>query len=178
MRKYWPSISALVLVVLAYVALPVLLRAQGSFQAVTGKEFDAALPKDFYLEGNAIPTQKRNAALVKTPAGARVLLALIDTTGYSSQIQQKYEGMLITEGSLSVGGHKLGVGSYGFGYTKPAATSSEDAKFFLYNQAGMKIAECAAKKDVKIAQPKPLQVVTAMGPSARLYFGRYWVELK
>jgi hypothetical protein len=178
MRKYWPSISALVLVVLAYAALPVHLRAQGAFEVVTGKAFDSALPKDFYLEGNAIPTQKRNAALVKTPAGARVLFALIDTTGYSSQIQQKYEGMLITEGSLSVGGHKLGVGSYGFGYTKPAATSNEDAKFFLYNQAGEKIAECTAKKDTKIAQPKPLQVVTATGEPARLYFGRYWVGLK
>jgi hypothetical protein len=178
MRKYWPSISALVLVVLAYVALPVHLRAQGAFEVVTGKDFDAALPKDFYLEGNAIPTQKRNAALVKTPAGARVLFALIDTTGYSSQIQQKYEGMLITEGSLTLGGHQLGVGSYGFGYTKPAATSSEDAKLFLYNQAGQKVGECTAKKDTKIAQPKPLQVVTPMGEPARFYFGRYWVELK
>jgi len=178
MRKYWPSISALLLVILACAALPGHLRAQGAFQVVTGKDFDAALPKDFYLEGNAIPTQKRNAALVKTAAGARVLIALIDTTGYSSQIKQKYEGMLITEGGLSVGGHKLGVGSYGFGYTKPAATSDEDATFFLYNQAGEKVAECKAKKDTKIAQPKPLQVVAGKAEPARLYFGRYWVELK
>lgn len=178
MRKFWPSISALVLLVVGFAAVPVNLCAQGAFAIETGKAFDSALPKDFYLEGNAIPTQKRNAALVKTPAGARALFALIDTTGYSSQIQQKYAGMLITEGSLSVGGHKLGVGSYGFGYTKPAATSSEDARFFVYNQAGEKVSECAAKKDTELAKPKPLQVVTAMGPTARLYFGRYWVELK
>jgi hypothetical protein len=178
MKKYWPSISALVLVVLAYAALPVPLRAQGAFEVVTGKAFDSALPKDFYLEGNAIPTQKRNAALVKTPAGARVLFALIDTTGYSSQIQQKYEGMLITEGSLSLGGHKLGVGSYGFGYTKPAATSNEDATFFLYNQAGEKVGECAARKDTEIKQPNPLQVVVGRDKTAKLYLGRYWVELK
>jgi hypothetical protein len=178
MRKFWPARVILALTVLAIAALPALLHAQGAFEVVTGKAFDSALPKDFYLEGNAIPTQKRNAALVKTPAGARVVLALIDTTGYSSQLQQKYEGMLITEGSLSVGGHKMGVGSYGFGYTKLAATSDEDATLFLYNQAGEKVAECTAKKDVKIAQPKPLQVVVAKGEPARLYFGRYWVELK
>jgi hypothetical protein len=178
MRKYWPSISALVLIVLACVVLPAQLRAQGAFEVVTGKAFDTAMPKDFYLEGNAIPAQKRNAALVESPTGARVLFALIDTTGYSSQIQQKYEGMLITEGSLSVGGHKLGVGSYGFGYTKPAATSNEDAKFFIYDQAGGKVAECGAKKDTEIKQPNPLHVVVGKDKTAKLYFGRYWVELK
>jgi hypothetical protein len=178
MRKYWPSISAVVLVLLAYAALPTYLHAQGTFEVVTGKAFDSAMPQDFYLEGNAIPTQKRNAALVKTPAGARALFALIDTTGYSSQIQQKYEGMLITEGSLTLGGHKLGVGSYGFGYTKPAATSEEEAKFFLYNQAGAKVAECSAKKDTEIKQPNPLHVVVGKDKTAKLYFGRYWVELK
>jgi len=178
MRKFWPARSILALIVLAIAALPALLHAQGAFEVVTGKAFDSALPKDFYLEGNAIPTQKRNAALVKTPAGARVLWALIDTTGYSSQIQQKYEGMIISEGPLTVCGIKVGVGSYGFGYTKPAATSDEDAKLFLYNQAGETVAECMAKKDSKIAQPKPLQVVVAKGEPTRLYFGRYWVELK
>ena len=75
---------------------PSAARAQGGFELVSGKAFDSAVPKDFYLEGNAIPTQKRNAALLKTPAGGRVVFALIDTTGYSSQIQQKYEGMIIS----------------------------------------------------------------------------------
>ena len=94
---------------------PSAARAQGAFELVSGQAFDSAVPKDFYLEGNAIPTQKRNAALLKTPAGARVLFALIDTTGYSSQIQQKYEGMIINEGKVTLCGHAIGVGSYGFG---------------------------------------------------------------
>ena len=42
--------------------------AQSKFEVVAGKAFDSAVPKDFYLEGNAIPTEKRNAVLVKTPA--------------------------------------------------------------------------------------------------------------
>jgi hypothetical protein len=178
MRKFWPARSILALIVLAIAALPALLHAQGAFEVVTGKAFDSALPKDFYLEGNAIPTQKRNAALVKTPAGARVLWALIDTTGYSSQIQQKYEGMIISEGPLTVCGIKVGVGSFGFGHTKPPATSNEDMKFFVYDQAGGKVGECAAKKDAGMAQPKPLQVVVGPGQPAKLYLGRYELELK
>jgi hypothetical protein len=154
------------------------LRAQGSFELVKGEDLKKALPKEFYLEGSAIPTQERNAALLKTPAGARVLFALIDTAGYSSQIQQKYEGMMITEGNLSLCGTVVGVGSYGFGYTKPPTTSTEDAKFFLYNQAGEKLAECATKKDTEIKQPNPLHVVVEKEKPAKLYLGRYWLELK
>ena len=153
------------------------LGAQGEFAQVTGKAFDSAMPKDFYLEGNAIPTEKRNAALVKTPAGARLLLALIDTTGYSSEIKKKYIGMVIAEGRVNVCGIALGVGSYGFGLDKPAPNSNEDARFNLYNQAGEKVGDCAAKKDAALKQPRPLQVVLSKGGPARLYLGRYWLEL-
>jgi hypothetical protein len=55
--------------------------AQQKFELVTGKPFDQAVPKDFYLEGNAIPTEKRNAAVVKTPARGRAVFALLDTAG-------------------------------------------------------------------------------------------------
>ena len=95
------------------------LLAQSKFEVVTGKAFDSAMPKDFYLEGNAIPTEKRNGVLVKTPAGARALFALIDTTGYAASVQAKYAGMIISEGDLTVCGHKIGVGSYGFGWALP-----------------------------------------------------------
>lgn len=167
-----------ILTVLALAAWPQSARSQGKFEILTGKVFDSALPKDFYLEGNAIPTEKRNAALLKTPAGARVLSALIDTTGYSSRIKQKYIGMLITEGKVSICGISVGVGSYGFGLDRPVATSNADAKFFLYNQAGNKVGECAAKKDTAIKLPKPLSVELGVGKPTQLYLGRYALELK
>jgi len=161
----------------AFAALPNYARAQGSFEPVTGKAFDSAMPKDFYLEGNAIPTEKRNAAMLKTPGGARVLLALIDTTGYSSQIKQKYIGMVITEGKISVCGQSVGVGSYGFGLDRPAAKSNDAAKFHLYNQAGSEVASCAAPVDSAMKIAKPLQVNATNG-DASLELGRYKVEIK
>lgn len=152
-------------------------RAQGGFEPVKGKAFDSAMPKDFYLEGNAIPTEKRNAALLRTPEGKRVLVALIDTTGYSSQIQQKYVGMVIAEGSFSICGQQISVGSYGFGLDKPAPPSDADATFHLYDQAGDRRFDCAAKKDTAARQPQPLQV-RKVGGATRLYLNRYWLELK
>ncbi len=168
----------LVLAAMALAAWPGDVRAQGAFEHITGTAFEKALPKDFYLEGNRIPTEERNAALLKTPEGKRVVVALIDTTGYSSQIKQKYIGMIITEGNLSVCGISLGVGSYGFGLDKPAPNSNADAKFFVYNQAGEKVGECSAKRDEKLKQPSPLHVAVGKGEPSRLYLNRYELPLK
>jgi hypothetical protein len=152
--------------------------AQGEFENVTGEAFTKAIPNDFYLEGNRIPVERRNAVLLKTPAGARVVLALIDTTGYSSRIKEKYYGMLISEGKISVCGISVGVGSYGFGLDTPQPPSDADAKFILYDQAGEKVGECDAKKDNSIKLPKPLTVTTAKGEPARLELGKYILEIK
>jgi hypothetical protein len=163
---------------LMLVVWPSPARAQGGFEPVTPDAFKHAVPTDFYLVGEHIPVEARNAAVLKNPKGARLVVALIDTSGYSSQIQQKYVGMLITETKLSVGTIQVGVGSYGFGLERPAATSNADAKFLLYNQAGEKVGECPAKKDDSIKQPKPLSVTTAKGAPAKLYLGKYALELK
>jgi len=156
---------------------PMPARAQGAFEPVVGEAFNHAMPGDFYLEGNHIPVDKRNASIIKNAAGKRVLLAIIDTTGYSSQIKQKYIGMLITETKLSVCGNALGVGSYGFGLDRPAPTSNADATFRVYDQAGDKVGECAAKKDDSVKQPRPLVVETMSGP-AKLLLGKYAIEIK
>jgi hypothetical protein len=150
--------------------------SQGGLEVVTGKAFDSAMPKDFYLEGNAIPTEKRNAVLVKNSKGSRVLFALIDTTGYSSQVRSKYIGMIISEVNISICGNSLAVGSYGFGLDKSASPSAPKAVFHVYNQAGEKVAECDAERDGEIKQPRPLQLVLGKdGQAARLYLGRFWV---
>lgn len=154
-------------------------RAQGAFKVETGKAFDKILPRDFVLEENAIPTEKRNSALLRTPSGARLLVSLLDTSGYSSQVQQKYLGMLIAEGNVNVGGNSVAVGSYGFGLAKEAGAAKEHgAKFVLYNQAGEKVGECSTTWDAKIPRPRPLHVVINGSGSARLYLGRNWIELK
>ena len=175
--KKMRSIAGLALIGAAVCACPEHAFGQSAFARVSGKDFDSAVPRDFYLEGNAIPTEKRNAVLLKSPAGARLLFALIDTAGYSSQIRKKYIGMAIAESAVSVCGVHLGVGSYGFGLDAPPPGSSEGARFLLYNQAGEKVGDCAAEKDTRIKLPRPLQVVLSKGEPARLYLGRYSVAL-
>jgi hypothetical protein len=152
--------------------------SQHQFEVVTGKPFDSALPKDFYLEGKAIPTAKRNATLVHLPSGTRALFSLIDTSGYSADIIAKYIGMIITEGEVNICGQKVSVGSYGFGWARPGTGVDEPGKFSLYNQAGANVTECATPRDANLKQPRPLQVVVGTGGTAKLYYGRHYVELK
>ena len=85
--------------------------------------------------------------------------------------------MVISEGDVSVGGVKLGVGSFGFGTKMPHPPGNKDGHLFLYDQAGKQIGECTAKRDPAAKAPRPLQV-TVSGGSARLYLGVYWVELR
>jgi hypothetical protein len=148
------------------------------FEVVTGKAFDSAVPKDFYLEGNAIPTEPRNAVLVKTPAGARAVFALIDTAGYSASVVTKYVGMIVTEGDLKLCGHRVTVGSYGFGWTLPGTGVDAPGKFSLYDQAGAPVADCTAERQADLKQPRPLQVIVAADGSARLYHGKHYIALQ
>ena len=153
-------------------------RAQAGFQRITGTAFDGAVPRDFVLEAYSIPVEKRNASLVRTPSGSRVFFALLDTSGYSSQVQQKYIGMLIAEGKVEICGHPFDTGSYGFGLTKPVPAGPGPAEFRFYNQAGLLLASCPATRDEKLKQPRPLQALWSAEITARLYVGRYWVAFQ
>lgn len=175
MKAHLVVAASLLLIVM--VGIPA--NAQGVFKVETGQAFNKIIPKDFVLEANAIPTEKRNSALVITPSGSRLVVGLLATSGYSSQVREKYMGMLIAEGSVDVCGNPVAIGSYGFGLERsPGIPESHVAKFILYNQGGKKVTECSAAWDSRIKHPTPLQVVVKGMGTARLYLGRNWVELK
>ena len=96
--------------------------AAAQVEKLEGKAFDSAYVRDFYLEGNSIPTQKRNTVMLKGTDGKRLVVSLLDTTGYSAEIQTKYIGMMIFERPVTLGAAKVAAGAYGFGLRKPAAT--------------------------------------------------------
>jgi hypothetical protein len=162
--------GALALAVAALVALaPASAPAQ---EKLEGKAFDSGYVKDFYLEGNSIPTQKRNTVILKGADGKRMVFGLLDTSGYSAEVQQKYAGMIIVERKTMVGGASVGTGAYGFGLQK-GTPAEGPGKLIVYDVAGTKVGEAAAQYDAALAQPVPLQVV-----KDRLYVGRHWVEIK
>ncbi|HEY8231415.1 MAG TPA: hypothetical protein VIJ10_02030 [Vicinamibacteria bacterium] len=172
--KRLPSAGAVTLAAVAALALATPAAAQ--FEKLAGKPFDSAYVRDFYLEGNSIPTQKRNTVMLKDQAGKRLVFSLLDTTGYSAEIQAKYIGMLIFERPVTLGDARIPAGAYGFGLRK-GQTPESAATLLVYDVGGAKVGETAAAHDAAIERPVPLQVVTKDAAS-RLYAGRHWVQVQ
>ncbi len=136
---------------------------------LTAEELAKVVPNNFYFEGQLGPTQTRNAAAVRFLGKRHLVAALVDTSGYASNIRGKYEGFLIADAPVAIGRAQLKTGAYGFGFTN-------DAKLNILDLGGAVIHTIAAGKDDQIKSPRPLTIEKA-GNEYRLYRGRDYVSL-
>ena len=130
------------------------------------------LPASVFVDGENVPTQKRNAAALKFADGKYLIASLVDTSGYSSQYQEKYIGTLITQVPVMLESLELKPGQYGFGRAK----AGEGETFAIYDVGGNKVGEVSATRDEKIKPVRPLQL-TAEGEGARLVLGPFAVKI-
>lgn len=112
MRGLWRYLTLLVLSALA-------VAQSGKSHELTRQELQQLIPQNYFFAGQTATSQLRNAGGVRFADNHLLLFALVDNSGYSTGIQQKYQGLLITEVALDVNGKTVVPGSYGFG------TSSE-----------------------------------------------------
>jgi len=128
------------------------------------------VPSTYFFRGQSATVQMRNAGGFSAPDGKLVLAGLVDTSGYSSNVQAKYQGFLITELKLNIEGAALPPGEYGFGF-------SPDGKFLVMDVGANDLLTVAGRVDAKLPHPVPLKIVED-GGGYRLYAGRKWVSLK
>jgi hypothetical protein len=160
--------------VAAVAAVVILLLTTGLAQKATqhllsAEELKNVVPTDFFFRGQKAPTQLRNSTGFQLVDGKVTLAALVDVSGYSTAIQQKYQGLLITESKLNIGGSELPPGEYGFGF--------ESDKFVVTNVASDDILSVPSQTDTELKRPVPLKLAEA-GASYKLYAGKKWVALK
>jgi hypothetical protein len=98
------------------------------------------------------------------------LAALVDASGYSTAIQQKYQGMLITETKLNIAGSELAPGQYGCGFTA-------EGKFVVMNVANDDVLSVPFQTDQALQRAVPLKMVED-GAGYKLYAGKKWVGIK
>ena len=134
------------------------------------------LPATIFLDGENVPTQKRNAILVEIN-GKKTVLALVDTTGYSSAYQQKYIGAILTQASVKLGSLTLPAGAYGFGETKEGEHDKADVTVHVYDIGGKEVGTFATEREADMKGVRPLQVKAAADGSAQLYLGPYHAAL-
>ena len=137
---------------------------------LTSDELKKAVPAEYFFRGQKAPVQLRNAVGFQLPDGKMMLAALVDASGYSTAIQQKYQGMLITETKLNVGGSSLPPGQYGFGFTA-------DNKFMVMDVANSDVLSAAYQTDQALQHAVPLKLVED-GTGYKLYAGKKWIGLK
>lgn len=145
------------------------LKAQAGGDAVlSAADATKLLPASVYFKGQSATTQLRNSGGVKFADGLFVLATLVDTSGYSSDIQQKYQAYFIAETPVKIEGHELPAGIYGVGFVP-------ESKFVVLDVGAHDLFSVTSHKDEAMKRPMPLKVV-AEGGSFRLYEGRNYVS--
>ena len=157
------SKSMWVMVVLA------LTLAQLSAQVLSEDALKKVVPASFFFAGQTAQVQIRNSVGLKNATGKLMLAGLVDTSGYSTSLQEKYQGFLIAETKLGFDGTTLDPGAYGFGF--------KDGKFLVMNIAGADLLSVASQNDEQLKRPVPLKLVKD-GEAYRLYAGRKYVVVK
>lgn len=162
------------MVLSALLALPLAAAAQSGKSAAPGvlnaAQAGKMLPHSVFFAGQTAPTQLRNAAGVRFAGGDLMLAVLVDSSGYSGGVAQKYQAYLLTEVALEIGGQTLQPGAYGMGVV--------NGKLLVMDIGSHQVLQAAAMHDAKMHRPVPLQVVSGNGGTYRLCFGRECVEFR
>ncbi|HET7207903.1 MAG TPA: hypothetical protein VFI95_15110 [Terriglobales bacterium] len=132
-------------------------------------EVKTVMPTTYFYDGMSSSVQLRNSAAFRTKEGHFVLAGLVDTSGYSSGVRQKYQGLFITELKLDIEGSELSPGQYGFGFT--------DDKFVITDVGGHDVLSVPSKTDDQLKRAVPLKIKQE-GDAYRLYAGKKYVTVK
>ena len=156
-------------VALALLAIAGFAAAQESAKVLTGAELTRVVPSGFYFQGLSAPTQMRNSAAVRFGKDRFVIAGLVDTSGYSADVREKYVGFLITDSAITLNGESLPAGAYGFGF-------ATEGKMTVMDLAGKDLLSVSIENDKSMRRPRPLMMSADPG-GVRLYNGRNYVVI-
>ena len=163
--------SYLISIVVLFLAsfLSVSAQTGSTYEVLNEKDTSIVIPTSFYFAGQSAPTQMRNAAAARIGKNRLIIVGLVDTSGYSSEISGKYEGFFITDSPVKIGDKMLGTGAYGFGF-------SQDGKLKIFDISSKQILSINTRNDAEMKRPRPLQM-TAESVGVRLYKGKSYVVI-
>src|SRR2546430_11108020 len=90
---------------------------------------------------------------------------MVDSSGYSTAIKEKYQAYLLNEVTLEIGGQTLKPGAYGIGFLN-------GGKFVVMDLGANDVLQAASQHDAEMKRPVPLQVLaSATAGKKRVYAG-------
>lgn len=147
--------------------------AAGKEAVLKAADISAKLfPERVYFRGQTAPVQLRNTGGVHFADDLYVLVGMVDSSGYSTAIKEKYQAYLLNEVTLEIAGQTLKPGAYGIGFLN-------GGKFVVMDLGANDVLQAASQHDAEMKRPIPLQVAaSATAGSYRLYAGRDYVEFR
>jgi hypothetical protein len=131
----------------------------------------ALFPDRVFYAGKTAPTQMRNTGGIHFADGAYLLAGLVDNSGYSTAVAEKYQAYVLTEVPVEIGGEKLQPGAYGAGFV--------GGNFIVTDLGAHDVMRVPANRDADMKRPVPLQVTAGAAQGTyRLYHGRDFVEFQ
>jgi hypothetical protein len=135
---------------------------------LTAQEVKRVAPSSYFFRGQSAPVQLRNSVGLRASGGKLVLAGMVDTSGYASDIKEKYQGFFITEIKVKIEDSEVSPGQYGFGF--------KDGKLLVMDVGANDVASVSSKKDDAMPHPVPLKLVQD-GNGYKLYQGKNWVSI-
>ena len=132
-------------------------------------ELKKLIPQDYFFAGLTASVQPGMNAGVGFANGKVLLVALVNTSGYATSIQQKYQALFLTDSRLKVESSELPPGAYGCGFVS--------GKFIVMNVAAEDVLSVPAHRDDKLQRAVPLKFVKQDG-GYRFYAGKNFVTLQ
>jgi hypothetical protein len=157
-----------ILLFLVLVSLHSVTAAQTKPEVLAGDNLKKVVPTSFYFAGQSAVTQMRNTAAAKIGADRYVIVGLVDTSGYSTEISGKYEGFFITDSPVKIGDQELNTGAYGFGFSKD--------KINIFDLSSKQIMSVSTNNDAEMKRPRPL-MMSNDDKGVRLYKGKIYVVI-
>jgi hypothetical protein len=157
-----------VAIMAAPMAAPVAAQALSNGTILKPADMQKLLPASVYYKGQSATTQLRNSGGVKFSDGYFVLATMVDTSGYSTDVQAKYQAYFIAEVPIKVGGQRLPAGVYGLGFVA-------ENKLILTDVGAHDVLTVNTSDDAGLKRPTPLQVMADPAGGYRLYAGRRYV---
>ena len=153
-------------------APPPTAAAQGASGLLPSADLDKLIPPTVFFRGQSATVQIRNSGAVRFPDGMIVFAAKVDTGGYATSVQERYQDYFVTEVPLLLGGplgKVLAPGAYGVGFVRQG--------FLVMDVGGHTLLTVPTATQADMRRPTPLQILAApSGQGYRLYSGRTYVE--
>jgi hypothetical protein len=135
---------------------------------LSGADLKLVVPTNYFFDDLVAPVQARNAIAIRSNDGRIVTAGLVDNSGYSTDVAQKYQGYLITSKKITIEGQSLNPGQYGFGFV--------DGKFLVMDAGANDVTSVAFHTDDKLQRPAPFKV-SVSGGDYRIYAGKKYVTV-